>query len=95
MGVVFRGGSSGDDHDYRVGSPGFDRQEIEDTANNSGMGPGVTFPSQNTGNSEGEMDPAVPKGGSNPITAGGDPGASGSDAAPADVFRGSKTTPGL
>lgn len=95
MGLVFRGGTSGDEHNYLVGSPGFDRQPIEDTANNSGVGPGVTFPTQNTGNRQGPLDPGVPKGGSNPITAGGDPEADGSQAAPAAIFKGSDETPGL
>jgi len=95
MGVKMSGGSSGNRFDSLAKSPGHDSQPIEDTANNSGMVPGVSFPSQNTGNREGPFPCDVPEGGSNPITAGGDPGAHGSNAAPGDIFKGVDETPGL
>ena len=95
MGVVMKGGTSGNRFDSLASSPGHDSQPIVDTANNGGVGPGVSFPSQNSGNREGPYEPNMPKGGENAITAGGDPGAKGTNAAPADIFKGCDYTPGL
>ena len=56
----------------------FDRQEILTTEGGGGMGPGVTFGPQPTGNHEIETQhPPVPTGGTNAIEQGGDPKAVG------------------
>ena len=95
MGVTMKGGPSGNTFDSLASSPGHQSQPISNTANNSGVGPGVVFPTHNSGNTQDEYDQGVPKGGSNPITDGGDPNAKGSNAAPADIFKGCDYTPGL
>ena len=77
----FAGGSSGSVGKDFLPSDidvSFDRQEILTTEGGSGVGPGVTFGSQPTGNHEIETaHPPVPLGGTNAIEQGGDPKAQG------------------
>lgn len=91
MGVVMRGGTSGNRvEDMRASTPDFDRQPIENTATRGPMSPTIHW-CQNTANGEtpgapGLMDSHMPTGGTNPITAGGDPKATtGGDP---EVFKG-------
>lgn len=59
MGVVFKGGTSGDGYDYLpdVSRP-YDKQEPQDTATNRSY-PDVQY-TQNTGNRDGDETPQVP-----------------------------------
>ena len=71
MGVVMRGGTSGCRMDYLpdVTRP-YDKAVPQDTSNNSGLGPDVSFGSQPSGNratspgTDAYYDPQVPLGGS-------------------------------
>jgi hypothetical protein len=100
MPVIFKGGTSGDAHDYTSGTPSSGAsQPVLDTSNSTDQ-PGVKwgFPASNPGNtdSDGKFDPQVPTGGAIPegstdVQEQGLPNP-GPNANPTNIFRGAPDT---